>query len=47
MALPVSLCFQDWVDEFLVWDPANYGGIDELIVFQREVWLPDLFVENT
>jgi hypothetical protein len=39
--------FQDWVDEFLVWDPSKYGGIDELIVFQREVWLPDLFVENT
>ncbi|XP_070198022.1 neuronal acetylcholine receptor subunit beta-2-like [Littorina saxatilis] len=37
----------DWIDEFLVWDPADYGGIDELIVFQREVWLPDLFVENT
>ncbi|KAK6185906.1 hypothetical protein SNE40_008042 [Patella caerulea] len=37
----------EWYDEFLRWNPADYGGIDELIVFQREVWLPDLFVENT
>ncbi|BFZ12948.1 hypothetical protein BsWGS_15987 [Bradybaena similaris] len=37
----------EWCDEFLQWSPATYGGIDELILFQKDVWLPDIFVENT
>ncbi|KAH9502940.1 hypothetical protein Btru_072420 [Bulinus truncatus] len=37
----------EWCDEFLQWSPADYGGIDELILFQKDVWLPDIFVENT
>ncbi|XP_067652699.1 acetylcholine receptor subunit alpha-L1-like [Haliotis asinina] len=37
----------EWLDQFLTWNETDYGGIDEVIVFQREVWLPDLFVENT
>ena len=38
---------KEWSDEFLVWNPAHFGGIDELILMQRDVWLPDIFVENT
>ncbi|CAG5131072.1 unnamed protein product, partial [Candidula unifasciata] len=37
----------EWCDEFLQWSPNTYGGIDELILFQKDVWLPDIFVENT
>ncbi|XP_041376821.1 neuronal acetylcholine receptor subunit beta-3-like [Gigantopelta aegis] len=37
----------EWWDQFLRWNASDYGGIDEVIVFQRDVWLPDLFVENT
>ncbi|GFN92345.1 neuronal acetylcholine receptor subunit alpha-7 [Plakobranchus ocellatus] len=37
----------EWCDEFLQWSPRDYGGIDELILFQKDVWLPDIFVENT
>ncbi|XP_076470013.1 neuronal acetylcholine receptor subunit alpha-7-like [Babylonia areolata] len=36
-----------WDDEFLVWDPKEYGGVEDITVAQKSVWLPDLLVENT
>ncbi|XP_025076409.1 neuronal acetylcholine receptor subunit beta-2-like isoform X2 [Pomacea canaliculata] len=36
-----------WDDEFLTWDPSKYGGVEEITVAQKSVWLPDLLVENT
>ncbi|KAK7114258.1 hypothetical protein V1264_000343 [Littorina saxatilis] len=36
-----------WDDEFLTWDPNEYGGVEDITVAQKSVWLPDLLVENT
>lgn len=38
---------QNWEDEFLRWNKSDYGGLEEIIVSQSAVWLPDILVENT
>ena len=38
---------QQWDDEFLTWNPSEYGGVEDITVAQKSVWLPDLLVENT
>ena len=35
-----------WVNQFLVWNPQNYSGIEEIIVKCEDIWLPDLQVAN-
>ncbi|XP_066925495.1 neuronal acetylcholine receptor subunit alpha-10-like [Clytia hemisphaerica] len=37
---------QLWTDENLVWDPANYSGVETINVSPRQVWLPDLVLYN-
>ncbi|XP_059160794.1 neuronal acetylcholine receptor subunit non-alpha-2-like [Physella acuta] len=37
----------NWEDEFLRWNKSDYGGVEEIIVSQSAVWLPDILVENT
>jgi hypothetical protein len=37
---------QAWVDETLSWDPANYSGIDTLILPQKYIWHPDIIAYN-
>ncbi|XP_071478318.1 neuronal acetylcholine receptor subunit alpha-10-like [Diadema antillarum] len=37
----------EWKDEFLKWDPADYGDIDHIVVDSSLIWKPDLnLVEN-
>ncbi|KAK6185907.1 hypothetical protein SNE40_008043 [Patella caerulea] len=36
-----------WVDEKLRWNPDNYGGIIEMNVLQKEIWIPDLTATNS
>ncbi|KAL4237214.1 hypothetical protein ACF0H5_001933 [Mactra antiquata] len=36
-----------WSDESLVWNPADYGGVDELIVKSRHFWTPSVILTNT
>ncbi|XP_063707854.1 acetylcholine receptor subunit beta-type acr-3-like [Culicoides brevitarsis] len=37
----------NWQDEHLHWDPANWDGIDRLQVTSDEVWLPDIYLEQS
>lgn len=38
------LSFQTWVDEQLVWDPANHDGVETVDISVEEIWTPDLTV---
>ena len=38
--------FLIWHDEFLEWDPANYSGIEQIRVFQNQIWIPDVLPYN-
>ncbi|XP_072029993.1 neuronal acetylcholine receptor subunit alpha-10-like [Amphiura filiformis] len=31
-----------WLDEYLVWNPTDHGGIDTLTVSTKDIWLPDI-----
>ena len=31
-----------WTDPNLVWDKNAYGGIDQLVVYRDEIWIPDI-----
>ena len=33
---------QTWVDEHLTWDPADFGGLDEVVMEIYEIWSPDI-----
>ncbi|CAH1788003.1 unnamed protein product [Owenia fusiformis] len=36
-----------WKDEFLTWDPADYDGLDLLIVPSDTIWTPDITLYNS
>ncbi len=38
--------FQYWTDEFLTWNPSQFGGIKSLHVPADLIWKPDLLVYN-
>ncbi|KAI0214766.1 hypothetical protein LSAT2_000067, partial [Lamellibrachia satsuma] len=35
-----------WKDEYLTWDPAEYGGVKRIIIPPNLLWLPDFGLEN-
>jgi len=35
-----------WMDEMLVWDPSDYGGIEVLRIPNADVWNPDVVLLN-
>jgi len=37
---------QHWKDDFLTWNPVDYGGIARIVVPPHLVWLPDFGLEN-
>ena len=37
---------QNWFDEFLDWDPREYGMINKTIVPYDQIWIPDTFLYN-
>ncbi|CAF0847530.1 unnamed protein product [Adineta ricciae] len=37
---------QEWVDEFLQWDPDEFNGIHRLNLPSRLIWLPDIVLYN-
>lgn len=45
----IHRCFplQRWTDEFLRWDPSDYGGLKQITVPHDKVWLPDVTLVNT
>ncbi|KAI0214558.1 Acetylcholine receptor subunit alpha-L1, partial [Lamellibrachia satsuma] len=38
---------QEWRDEKLVWDPADYGGLKKLRLPCDLIWLPDIVLYNS
>ena len=37
---------QLWKDEYLVWDPAEFGGVSSIRVPADKIWTPDLVISN-
>ena len=37
---------QDWIDEYLRWDPDEFGGITEIRIPCQKIWLPDIVLYN-
>ena len=35
-----------WKNEFLVWDPNNYSGVQKIVAKCDDIWLPELQVAN-
>ncbi|XP_076017302.1 uncharacterized protein LOC143009173 [Genypterus blacodes] len=35
-----------WTDEFLVWDPEDYDGINEISLTSDAIWIPDVIVSE-
>ncbi|ESP00023.1 hypothetical protein LOTGIDRAFT_53687, partial [Lottia gigantea] len=39
--------FQEWIDDFLQWNPEEFDNITRLVLPASKVWLPDLSVGNS
>lgn len=37
---------QEWEDEFLIWNPAEFANISTLRVPCNKLWLPDIVLYN-
>lgn len=37
---------QIWKDEFLVWDPADFDGINEISLSLDAIWVPDIIISE-
>ncbi|XP_068600934.1 5-hydroxytryptamine receptor 3B-like [Brachionichthys hirsutus] len=37
---------QIWTDEFLVWNPDDFDGIDEISLSSDAIWIPDVIVSE-
>lgn len=50
----VSVCFvclvctflQDWRDQNLIWNPANYSGVKDVRIPPNRIWKPDILLYN-
>ena len=40
------LLFQEWEDFALRWEPAEYGGVNQIYVPSDKIWLPDIVLYN-
>ena len=40
------LCLQEWIDEFMRWDPADFSNITMLRIPCHKLWLPDMVLYN-
>lgn len=38
--------YQQWEDEQLVWNPADFGGLDSVLVSEGTIWIPTIALEN-
>ncbi|KAJ8044483.1 Acetylcholine receptor subunit alpha [Holothuria leucospilota] len=36
------ISLQKWVDEFLVWNPEDYEGLEKVTFNKRQIWFPDI-----
>ncbi|CAN7992835.1 unnamed protein product, partial [Ixodes hexagonus] len=37
---------QEWLDEYLVWNPSDYGNLTKLRIPCDRIWLPDIVLYN-
>ncbi|XP_078691684.1 neuronal acetylcholine receptor subunit alpha-10-like [Branchiostoma floridae x Branchiostoma belcheri] len=35
-----------WVDEYLMWNASEHGGVDSLTIHSSDIWRPDIFLYN-
>ena len=35
-----------WEDDYLKWNPEDYGGVDRMQLPPSKVWTPDIFLFN-
>ena len=42
-----SFCIQRWSDEYLTWEPEEYGNMTVIKLPQHQIWTPDLMLYNT
>ena len=35
------------MDRYLMWDPAEYGGVHVIRLEPNQIWLPDIVLLNT
>merc|ERR1711931_476097 len=35
-----------WEDDYLKWDPEDYGGVDRMQLPPSKIWTPDIFLFN-
>merc|ERR1711909_243001 len=35
-----------WEDDYLKWDPEEYGGVDRMQLPPSKIWTPDIFLFN-
>ena len=38
---------QEWMDIYLAWDPAAYGGVKEVRLPITRIWKPDILLYNS
>lgn len=36
-----------WKDERLTWDPAEFGGLNIVVMHPDEIWIPKIFLSNS
>jgi len=41
-----SAGMQEWIDEFLVWNPADFDGVEKIVVSSKRMWVPKLATGN-
>ncbi|XP_048471314.1 5-hydroxytryptamine receptor 3B [Rhincodon typus] len=37
---------QIWMDEFLIWNPASFNGINEISLPVETIWIPDILIQE-
>lgn len=40
------IVLQSWTDDFLSWDPRDYGGLKTIVVPSNQIWIPELTLKN-
>ena len=38
---------QTWFDEFLLWEPQNFGNLTQIFVSPMDIWIPDIIFQNS
>ena len=38
---------QTWYDDFLSWNPAEFGNLRQIFVSPTDIWLPDIIFQNS